>query len=266
MSDNVIPKTKPTDAVLDRAEDIYQAIKATNSKNFIKKYGKEAENVMRGAAMKRAKNQVIDMNQDRIKEIIKKKLTTNPQESSLEEGKMGKFLTGAALFAALMAGNKFITDSDPRMIKLKSAYEMAEKKGDQEQMNKIKDMITKQEVWLSTGEGTPQDMDEKLIGKQKKLDANKDGKISGEDFKMLRSMKEEVDYEGEMAKSELYNLIHNSEELYSMLENDTQLEAWIQSKITKAADYIDSVTQYIKYKKPHAQPQISEKTEYYLRK
>tara|TARA_R100000773_G_C4190613_1_gene96667 strand:+ start:254 stop:463 length:210 start_codon:yes stop_codon:yes gene_type:complete len=25
-----------------------------------------------------------------------------------------------------------------------------------------------------------------LIGKQKKIDANKDGKISGEDFKMLR--------------------------------------------------------------------------------
>ena len=266
MSDNITPKTKPSEAVLDRAEDIYQAIKATNSKNFIKKYGKEAENVMRGAAMKRAKNQVIDMNQDRIKEIIKKKLTTNPQESSLEEGKMGKFLTGAALFAALMAGNKLVTDSDPRMTKLKSAYEMAEKKGDQEQMNKIKDMITKQEIWLSTGEGTPQDMDEKLVGKQKNLDANKDGKISGEDFKLLRTMKEEVDYEGEMAKSELYNLIQNSEELYGMLEDDTQLEAWIQSKITKAADYIGSVHEYIKYRKFPTQPSLSEKTEYYLRK
>ena len=89
-----------------------------------------------------------------------------------------------------------------------------------------------------------------------------------QDFQVgLNRLSEEYpDYEGEMAKSELYNLIHNSEELYSMLENDTQLEAWVQSKITKAADYIDSVTQYIKYKKPHAQPQISEKTEYYLRK
>ncbi len=28
-----------------------------------------------------------------------------------------------------------------------------------------------------------------LIGKRKKLDANKDGKISGEDFKMLRKKK-----------------------------------------------------------------------------
>ena len=28
-----------------------------------------------------------------------------------------------------------------------------------------------------------------MIGKRKKLDANKDGKISGEDFKMLRKKK-----------------------------------------------------------------------------
>jgi hypothetical protein len=32
-----------------------------------------------------------------------------------------------------------------------------------------------------------------------------------------------------------------------MLDDDTQLEGWVQSKITKAADYLNSVTQYLKY-------------------
>ncbi len=60
-------------------------------------------------------------------------------------------------------------------------------------------------------------------------------------------LKEEADYEGEMAKSELYRIIENAEELFQMLDDDTQLEGWVQSKITKAADYLNSVTQYLKY-------------------
>jgi hypothetical protein len=171
---------KPSTAVLDRAEDIYQAMKADSSRNFVKRYGKEAENVMRGRAMNSAKKQVKIMNEEKLKEIIKKKLT----------------------------------------------------KG------------------------------------QEKIDANKDGKISGEDFKLLRSkksVKEELDYEGEMAKSELLNIIQNAEMLFNSLEEDTQLEAWVQSKLTKANDYLESVLQYLKYQNTKQGP-VDEKTEYYLDK
>jgi len=161
--------SKMTQAILDRAEDIYQAMKKSSGKKAIKRYGADAEDVLRGRAMNIAKKQVKMGNEEKLKEIIKKKLATPPST------------------------------------------------------------------------------DEALKGGQKKLDANKDGKISGEDFKMLRSMKEEVDYEGEMAKSELYRIIENAEELFGMLDDDTQLEGWVQSKITKAADYLNSVTQYLKY-------------------
>ena len=161
--------SKKTQAILDRAEDIYQAMKATAGKNAIKRYGADAEDVLRGRAMNIAKKQVKMGNEEKLKEIIKKKLATPPST------------------------------------------------------------------------------DEALKGGQKKFDANKDGKISGEDFKMLQSMKEEVDYEGEMAKSELYRIIENAEELFQMLDDDDQLEGWVQSKITKAADYLNSVTQYLKY-------------------
>ena len=41
--------------------------------------------------------------------------------------------------------------------------------------------------------------------------------------------------------------MQNAQMLMSSLDDDTQLEAWVQSKITKAADYLNSVTQYLAY-------------------
>lgn len=51
----------------------------------------------------------------------------------------------------------------------------------------------------------------------------------------------EGDYEGEMARSELKSLIANSRALLGMIGQDSEIQAWQQSKITKAADYISSV-------------------------
>ena len=178
--------SKLTQSILDRAEDIYQAMTSNprTVENAIKKYGSDAENVLRGRAINTAKKQVKMKDTDRLKEIIKKKLTKGQEE----------------------------------------------------------------------------------------IDANNDGKISGEDFKLLRSktsVKEELDYEGEMAKSELRNIIQNAQELMSSLDDDTQLEAWVQSKLTKANDYLNSVNQYLKYQSLPQQPSImdEEKMEvYYLDK
>ena len=55
----------------------------------------------------------------------------------------------------------------------------------------------------------------------------------------------EGDYEGEMTRSELKSMIANAQELLKMLGEDDELEAWVQSKITKAADYISSVRNYM---------------------
>lgn len=55
----------------------------------------------------------------------------------------------------------------------------------------------------------------------------------------------EGDYEGEMARGELKALIANAQELLKMLGEDAEIEAWVQSKITKAADYVSSVRNYM---------------------
>jgi len=48
-----------------------------------------------------------------------------------------------------------------------------------------------------------------------------------------------------MAKGELEVLAKKAQELAAMMQDDTQLEAWVQSKITKAKDYISSVHDYM---------------------
>jgi hypothetical protein len=188
IKENTTPK--PSTAVLDRAEDIYQAIKADSSRNFVKRYGKEAENVMRGRAMNSAKKQVKTMNEEKLKEIIKKKLATPPVGETFSKEH----------------------DNDPAL------------KGGQKQL--------------------PDELQAAIIKK---------------------SVKEELDYEGEMAKSELLNIIKNAEGLFNSLDDDTQLEAWVQSKLTKANDYLNSVTQYLSYQNTKQGP-VDEKTEYYLDK
>ena len=169
--------SKSSQAIQDRAEDIYQAMKATALEKAVDRYGADAEDVLRGRAMNVAKKQVKMKNTDRLKEIIKSTL-------SEKKGKEFPDLTG-------------------------------------------------------------------------------DGKVTYADVLKGRGveLKEEADYEGEMAKSELRNLIQNAQELMNSLDDDTQLEAWVQSKITKANDYLNSVTQYLGYQNTKKGP-TDEKLEY----
>ena len=56
-----------------------------------------------------------------------------------------------------------------------------------------------------------------------------------------------IDQEGAMAKADLLKLATYSKKLGDQLHDDDQLEAWVQAKITKAADYIASVYHYLEY-------------------
>ena len=52
-----------------------------------------------------------------------------------------------------------------------------------------------------------------------------------------------------MAKTDLFHLANTSKELHDMLDDDYPLDDWMEAKITKAADYIRSVHQYVSYDK-----------------
>ena len=56
------------------------------------------------------------------------------------------------------------------------------------------------------------------------------------------------DDEGGMAMSELKALIEDAQEIHDMLQANTQLEGWVQTKISKAKDYVSAVRDYLKHR------------------
>jgi hypothetical protein len=67
-------------------------------------------------------------------------------------------------------------------------------------------------------------------------------------FKDFREAKDpnEYDQEGAMAKTQLKTMMDAAQELSDMLGDNDNLPEWVQNKITKATDYIDSVRDYLK--------------------
>ena len=55
------------------------------------------------------------------------------------------------------------------------------------------------------------------------------------------------DNEGRMAKQNLYKVHKYSQELFGMLHDYQELDAWVQVKIAKAADYMGAVKHYLEY-------------------
>ena len=115
-----------------------------------------------------------------------------------------------------------------------------------------------------------------LSNKQKKIAsaAEPKDKITGDDFKALRttkkSMKEQPivpnptgpnmsfdaedleeddwkqpDDESDMAHSQLRAVKDLADKLCNMIDDGEQLDAWVQSKLTKAEDYLNSVYRYL---------------------
>jgi len=131
---------------------------------------------------------------------------------------------------------------------IKQAQKLAEKKMDPSK-DKLKEMVKN----ALTG------TNEELKGGQKKLDVNKDGEISGEDFAMLRKGKvgEDLDLghednEPHMIKGELYRIGKYAMELYQMVdqfegEGEVDFPAWWQAKITTAKNMVSSAKHYLEF-------------------
>jgi hypothetical protein len=65
------------------------------------------------------------------------------------------------------------------------------------------------------------------------------------DIAQVHPANEEKDHEYSMARSELSTIISAARRLKKKMKGEGNIEAWVQSKITKAADYIDTAADYI---------------------
>jgi hypothetical protein len=68
----------------------------------------------------------------------------------------------------------------------------------------------------------------------------------------------EYGYEGDMAITQLKTICRNAEHLMKMLKSDTDLPEWVQSKITKAEDYISTAHDYLMSEMNEEAEQIDE--------
>jgi len=57
------------------------------------------------------------------------------------------------------------------------------------------------------------------------------------------------EYRGQMARTQLMSIAEKAADLAKDIKDDTQLEAWVESKITLAEDYIQTVYDYLRYNK-----------------
>jgi len=56
---------------------------------------------------------------------------------------------------------------------------------------------------------------------------------------------DEPDHEGEMAKSQMLKTMKYAADIMNTIDDSTNLPAWVQSKLTKIADYIGAVKHYM---------------------
>jgi hypothetical protein len=62
------------------------------------------------------------------------------------------------------------------------------------------------------------------------------------------------DQEGQMALSQLHQIMQNAGTLKGIVSEDDELQAWVQSKLTKASDYLNSVRSFLEYEMMPSQP------------
>jgi len=104
------------------------------------------------------------------------------------------------------------------------------------------------------------DMDEDMLSKPDYVDLDKDGnkkepmKKAAKDAKKTNEGYDDItdqgeyDREGEMADQDLETAEDAAEELRSILDADENLPEWVQAKITKAVDYLDTARDYMQSK------------------
>ncbi|MEK9699040.1 MAG: hypothetical protein VW270_24905 [Candidatus Poseidoniales archaeon] len=55
------------------------------------------------------------------------------------------------------------------------------------------------------------------------------------------------DHEGSMAKRQMFKTAQYAADIFDMIDDNEEFPAWIQSKMTKIADYIGAVKHYLEY-------------------
>jgi hypothetical protein len=224
----MINERKLTKSELDKREDIIQALKK-NKRNFVKKYGKDAEKVMYGVSTKQAKKSIQEMNKLRLKNMIEAALK-NPEKADLnKDGKLSSYekKRGAAV-EKNMKENLSLDEKAKiywmQKLKRREIDELPKNPKEAFLIQMMKDQTKHDEETLMRERGLEEDLD---IGHQ--------------------------DNEPHMLKADLYRIGKYAMELYQMVgkfeygHGEVDFPHWWQAKIIKAKEMLVSAKHYLDF-------------------
>jgi len=133
---------------------------------------------------------------------------------------------------------------DAERIMYATAVKNAKKETENMHKDKIKEMV--KSALMKPMEGKKSDMDgdgdidskDYLLKRDAAIEKAMAKKINEDDWM-------QADDESDMAKSQLKSIQSNASKLMSMIGDKEQLDAWVQAKLTKAEDYLNSVQGYL---------------------
>ena len=226
---NSLTERSLTKAEADKSEEIVKKLKG-NKKDFVKRYGKDAEAVMYGRAVNMAKKQVENMENNKLKEMIKNALSKPQVEGKKEDmDKDGDI------------------DSKDYLLKRDQAIKKAKEK--------VKEgNLGHNEMWSLEPEGPYWILTYTTInGKKEKV-----FKSEEEAKTWIKSNLNEdldlghTDNEPHMIKGELYQISKDALDLYDMVSDyegrgEVDFPAWWQSKITTAKNMMAGARNYLEF-------------------
>ena len=136
---------------------------------------------------------------------------------------------------------------------------------------RITEVDTKTYAGIDAIQGIKKDPRFGTLAGDTKIDIEKKLKTGGSvelegDENLNNETMNNTDHEGRMAKSQMYKMKDYVDKLSMMMDDGAQLPAWVQSKLTKASDYMSAVFHYLEYEAVRGQDNLNEHVEKYKKR
>jgi len=238
-----------------------------NKDSWVKRYGKDAEKVMRGRAITSVKKETETMDKQKLKELVRKSLMN---EADIEVGAEKYFGEKDLSKASMMLDDLETKLKNHDWFYMMSDDNRAYTKGSLEQqsirniMKSLEDMGYGEDAKSLFNQYAPNGPGGSTLkmkeAKKSFPDLTGDGKVTKADILKGRGVKidEDIDLghednEPHMIKGELYQIGKYAMELYAALEElekaggEYDFPAWWQSKITTAKNNISGAKHYLEF-------------------